>query len=119
MPSYGTVGSLDAKILDNADAPLSEFPLEPLQILRDPTLGPFLEIALRTQGLGRDSFGVDTQPHSTLLRWPAAGTGPNGALFRFGMLEDVTHQYPNGGNNPHGLAAAPEFWDFFSEHRLP
>ena len=60
VPSYGTVGSLDAKILDNADAPLSEFPLEPLQILRDPTIGPFLEIALRTQGLGRDSFGVDT-----------------------------------------------------------
>ena len=40
VPSYGTVGSLDAKILDNADAPLSEFPLDPLQILRDPTIGP-------------------------------------------------------------------------------
>jgi hypothetical protein len=35
------------------------------------------------------------------------------------MLAGVRHQFPNGGNNPNGFAAAPQFWDFFSQHRLP
>ena len=48
-------------------------------------------------------------------RWPAVG---GNTVLRFGVLEGVQHQYPNGRNNPEGFAAAPEFWDFFAAHRL-
>ena len=59
------------------------------------------------------------EPAATTLRWPATGAGPNGALFKFTVLDGVAHEYPNGANNPHGFTAAQEFWRFFSEHRLP
>ena len=100
------------------DPPLTELPLDPLEILTNSTLRGFVDIALQTQGLDDDSFGAVAEPHSTVLRWPAVGTGPSGALFRFGVLDDVEHEYPNGGNNRFGFEAAPEFWDFFSQHRL-
>jgi N-acetylmuramoyl-L-alanine amidase CwlA len=38
--------------------------------------------------------------------------------MRFAVLDGVSHQYPNGRNNPAGFAAAPEFWNFFQTHRL-
>ena len=119
VPTYITVGTLDAEVLERTDPPLTELPLDPLEILTNPTIGGFLDIALQTQGLDEDSFGVVSQPRSTKIRWPATGTGPGGALFRFGMLEDLVHRYPNGANNPNGFAAAPEFWEFFESHPLP
>ena len=118
VPTFSTVGTLDDNVLARTDPPLTELPLDPLEILTNSTLRGFVDIALQTQGLDDDSFGAVAEPHSTALRWPAVGTGPSGALFRFGVLDDVEHEYPNGGNNRFGFEAAPEFWDFFSQHRL-
>jgi hypothetical protein len=74
---------------------------------------------LTSLGLDAGDFGVISANHSTSLRWPATGSGPGGALFRFGVLEGLRHNYPNANNNPFGFEAAPEFWEFFSSHRLP
>ena len=74
---------------------------------------------LATLGLDTGDFGVISDARSTSLRWPATGTGPDGALMRFAMLDGLQHRYPNGHNNPAGFEAAPEFWDFFRTHRLP
>ena len=64
-------------------------------------------------------YGAIAASHATTLRWPATGSGPNGAVLKFAMLEGVTHQFPNGTNNPNGFAAAPEFWDFLRDYRTP
>ncbi len=40
-----------------------------------------------------------------------------GATFRFALLGDMFHVYPNGSNYP--LAAADLLWDFFKERSLP
>ena len=63
----------------------------------------------------RASTALVAEPTSTTFRWPAR----HARLFSFAMLAGVRHQYPNGANNPNGFAAAPEFWDFFRQHRLP
>jgi polyhydroxybutyrate depolymerase len=120
IPMYSTIGNVDAKILEHTGPPpLTELPMDPVALLSEPTIGPILDAQARALGLDENDFGVTSAPHSTSFRWPAVGTGPGGALFRFGLLEGVTHQYPNGTNNPAGFAAAPEFWAFFRAQRLP
>ncbi|MDA0161838.1 hypothetical protein OM076_16310 [Solirubrobacter ginsenosidimutans] len=116
VPTYATVGTLDQKILERMDPPLTELPLGPVQILSNAEIRGYLSDALETVGLDEHLYGVTAQPHSTNFRWPATGNGP---VYRFAMLEGVTHQYPNGTNNPNGFAAAPEFAAFFAAHRLP
>ena len=51
--------------------------------------------------------------HATRLRWSGAGE------LQFTMLEGVTHQFPNGRNNPAGFEAAAHFVRFFAAHPLP
>jgi len=111
VPTYSTIGSLDPKILDNLDPPLSELPLNPAEFLTHPTIDAHFDIQLDALGLDHDLYGVIAGPDSTSSRWPATGTGPGGALFRFTLLEGLRHSYPDD--------AAARFAAFFAEHRLP
>jgi poly(3-hydroxybutyrate) depolymerase len=106
VPTYATVGTLDQRILERMDPPLTELPLGPVQILRNPELRGYLDTALETLGLDEHRYSVIAEPHSTSFRWP--GTSP---VFRFAMLDGLTHRYPDD--------AAREFGAFFAQHRLP
>jgi polyhydroxybutyrate depolymerase len=117
VPSYITLGTLDDRVLE--DSGLPELPLDPVEILSSPIIEPPLSARLASMGLDEDRYGAIARRDSTLLRWPATGTGPRGAVFQFRMIAGLQHRYPNGDNNPAGFAAAPEFWDFFRQHRLP
>jgi polyhydroxybutyrate depolymerase len=119
IPMYLTVGSLDDRVLaQTGPPPLTRLPLDPLALLAEPVITSTVGAHLATLGLDPRDFGVLGSPRSTAFRWPATGTGPDGALMRFAVLDGVRHQYPNARNNPAGFAAAPEFWDFFKTHRL-
>jgi polyhydroxybutyrate depolymerase len=120
IPMYATVGSLDDRVLaQTGPPPLTELPLAPLDLLSEPVVDAFVGRHLDALGLDSGDFGVISSRHSTSLRWPARGSGPGGGLFRFGVVEGLHHNYPNGRNNPAGLEAAPEFWRFFKAHPLP
>jgi polyhydroxybutyrate depolymerase len=120
VPMYLVGGTLDEHVLEQTGPPpLTELPLDPLALLTEPIVRSTVGAHLGTLGLDATDFGTDGRLHSTSFRWPATGTGPDGALFRFAMLEGLRHKYPNAGNNPAGFAAAPEFWSFFASHPLP
>jgi polyhydroxybutyrate depolymerase len=120
IPMYLTVGTLDDRVLaQTGPPPLTRLPLDPLALLAEPVIQSTLGAHLATLGLDARDFGVIGRPRSTSLRWPATGTGRDGALLRFAVLDGLHHNYPNGRNNPAGFAAAPEFWEFFRTHRLP
>jgi poly(3-hydroxybutyrate) depolymerase len=119
VPTWKTVGSLDDRVLAVTNPPLTELPLDPDDILTNFTLGLSYGSSLTTLGLDPGDVGSVEQPHATMLRWPATGTGLNGALLRFGVIGGLTHKYPQAGNNDAGFAAAAEFWEFFNDHRLP
>jgi polyhydroxybutyrate depolymerase len=120
IPMYLAGGTLDAHILEQTGPPaLTELPLNPVELLAEPIVQSTIGAHLGTLGLDATDFGTVGRPHSSAFRWPATGSGPDGALFRFGMLEGLRHKYPNAGNNPAGFAAAPEFWRFFQSHPLP
>jgi polyhydroxybutyrate depolymerase len=113
IPMYATIGTRDDRVLEQTSG-LTELPLNPVTLLTTPPVGAFLTAHVATLGLDRDLFGASALTHSTTVRWPA--TDPT---FTFGALDEVTHQYPNGRNNPFGFALAPEFWEFFERHPLP
>jgi poly(3-hydroxybutyrate) depolymerase len=117
VPAYVTVGTSDDHALE--DTGLAELPLDPIEILSSPVIAPLLDVRLAALGLDPDLYGAIAETRSTLLRWPAQGTGERGALLQFRMIARLEHRYPNGDNNPAGFEAAPEFWDFFREHPLP
>jgi polyhydroxybutyrate depolymerase len=117
IPMYLAVGSVDQHIPEVTG--LDELPLNPLELLAVPFVETNVESHLRTLGLDPADFGSIREAHSTSLRWPATGTGADGALFRFAVLEGLHHNYPNEHNNPAGFEAAPEFWRFFEDHPLP
>jgi hypothetical protein len=87
-------------------------------LLAEPVITSTIGAHLATAGLDPRDFGVLGRPRSTAFRWPATGTGRDGALLRFAAIDGLAHKYPNGRNNPAGFAAAPEFWAFFRTHRL-
>jgi poly(3-hydroxybutyrate) depolymerase len=105
VPTYVTVGSRDDRVLEGTG--LTELPLDPVEILTSPVVGPFIDGHLATFGLDEGDFGAVTDARATSLRWPAVGAGPSGALFRFGMMAGVGHRYPD--------QLVPEFWRFFTE----
>jgi poly(3-hydroxybutyrate) depolymerase len=119
VPTWATFGTLDDNMLALTNPPLIELPLAKDDILANSTLSAFYGSALTTLGLDPSDVDGVERPHVTVLRWPATGTGPNGALFRFGLIGGLTHMYPQAGNNDAGFAAAAEFWKFFEHHRLP
>jgi polyhydroxybutyrate depolymerase len=103
VPTYVTVGSEDAKILEGTG--LTELPLNPVDILTSPVVRPFIDLHLQTLELDPDLFGAVAGPDTTSLRWPA--TDP---VLRFGMIAGMGHKYPD--------RLVPEFWDFFRDHSL-
>ena len=120
IPTYLTVGTLDDRVLAHTGPPpLTELPLDPLILLAEPVIRSTIGAHVATLGLDVGDFGVVSGPRTTEFRWPATGTGPDGALFRFAVLAGLRHKYPNARNNPAGFEAAPEFWAFFQTHRLP
>ena len=119
VPTYLTAGTLDDRILaQTGPPPLAELPLNPFALLREPVVASTVSAQLDTLGLDHGLFGTLARERSTEFRWPATGAGPGGGVFRFAMLRGLRHRYPNGDNNPAGFAAAPEFWEFFRDHRL-
>jgi polyhydroxybutyrate depolymerase len=117
IPMYATTGSLDPHVLEKTG--LTELPLDPVELLAVPLLSSGIDKHLVALGLDRGDFGASAARPATSFRWPAQGSGPDGALFRFSVLGGLRHNYPNERNNPAGFEAAPEFWDFFRAHPLP
>ena len=71
-----------------------------------------------------DSFNLDpaqvtasTAPTSTELhaQTPQPGNVDGNELY-FTFLDGVTHQYPNGTNNPNGFNLPDLVWPFFLQH---
>ena len=114
VPTLVTAGTDDAKIIEQVDPTLPALPLDPVEILTTAGLTDVLGRYHATFGLDPSLYSAVAEPTSTTFRWPAGAP-----VFSFAMLAGVRHQYPNGANNPNGFAAAPEFWDFFRQHRLP
>ena len=111
IPMALTLGTRDDRVL--AQTGLRELPLDPAEILATPAIAATLGTLQRSLGLTREPTAVRTSARATRLRWSGAGE------LQFTMLAGVTHQFPNGRNNPGGFVAAAHFADFFAAHPLP
>jgi hypothetical protein len=83
---------------------------------------------IKTQVLvNLDSFNLEATPLTTVtgatwtqLHAQTVQPGNNdGNELYFTFLDDVTHQYPNGTNNPAGFNLPDSAWPFFVLHPHP
>ena len=109
IPMTMSLGTRDDRVL--AQTGLTELPLDPVDVLAQPLLDAAIERHLVTLGLDPSRYGALARGDMTELRWPAIDPA-----FRFVLLGGLGHKYANGGNNPAGFRAAPEFWRFFAAH---
>jgi len=128
LSAFFTIGTLDGNALDTVNSYLlaigqpaiAELPLDPSDLDQIPQI--------KTQVLlNLDSFNLEAAPLTTVTgpTWTQlhAQTGQPGntdgnELF-FTFLDDVTHQYPNGTNNPVGFNLPDLAWPFFVQHPRP
>ena len=127
LSAYFSIGTQD----DNALEPINnylialgqptitELPLDPAEL--EPPIKNLILVTL-------DSFNLEATPVTTLTgaTWteiraqtPQPGNLDGNELY-FAFLLDVTHQYPNGTNNPPIDFNLPDrVWPFFVQHPLP
>ena len=116
-PLWQVLGSQDPLISQKAGLPLP-FPMDAAAIREAPKLGTILAANISAYGLAPEPCKTETDESTTTLAWCAPGQ-PD---YRFTMVKDMTHVYPNGydrTSNPSGVVAVNQFWTFFQQHKLP
>ncbi|MGH8523909.1 MAG: alpha/beta hydrolase family esterase, partial [Gammaproteobacteria bacterium] len=121
LSAYFSIGTLDGKGLEAINSYLialgqptiTELPLDPADLDQIPPIKNKILVTL-------DSFNLEAIPVTTLTgaTWtelhaqtPQPGNIDGNELY-FAFLEDVTHQYPNGTNNPLGFNLPDRVWPF-------
>ena len=123
VPALLTVGTLDDRIIERmaaVDPTATEVPLDPAALLASPVISGFVRDQLASLGLSDAGSSVRGTRIETELQWttPLPGNS-DGNVVLFSVLAGVTHQYPNGGNNPNGFVMADRAWTFFERHPQP
>jgi predicted esterase len=128
LSAFFTLGTADGNALDAVNSyllalgqpPLAELPLDPADLDQIPQIKSQVLLNL-------DSFNLEATPLTTVTAptWTQihgqtgqAGNNDGNELF-FSFLDDVTHQYPNGTNNPVGFNLPDLAWPFFVQHPRP
>jgi poly(3-hydroxybutyrate) depolymerase len=128
LSAFFTIGTLDGHGLDAVNAYLAavgqpaiaELPLDPSALDQLPPIKNQILVTLESFHLQAAPLTVVTGPTWTLLHAQTAQPGnADGNEVFFSMLADVTHQYPNGGNNPEGFNEPDAVWPFFVQHPRP
>ena len=128
LSAFFSLGTLDGNALEEVNnyliglgqPAIAELPLNPSDLEQIPQI--------KTQVLvNLDSFNLEATPIATLtgatwtlLHAQTAQPGNiDGNELYFAYLDDVTHQYPNGTNNPAGFNLPDWVWPFFVLHPRP
>ncbi len=128
LSAYFSIGTLDGNGLEAINSflialgmpTITELPLNPSDLDQIPQIKNRILVNL-------DSFNLEATPVTTLTgaTWtelraqtPQPGNIDGNELY-FAFLDDVTHQYPNGTNNPFGFNLPDWVWPFFVQHPLP
>jgi poly(3-hydroxybutyrate) depolymerase len=128
LSAFFTLGTRDGNALDFINdyldhlglPPIAELPLDPVLLDRIPQIKTQLLTNFDSFDLAATPIAATTGPNFTLLRaqTPQAGNNDGNELFVV-FLDEVTHQYPNGTNNPFGFNVPDFVWPFFLQHPRP
>jgi polyhydroxybutyrate depolymerase len=128
LSAFFTLGTLDGNALETVNAYLTalglpvitELPLDPSDLDRIPQIKTQVlmnldSFNLRAAPITTTTGGIWTQLHAQAGQ--PGNTDGNELFYTF--LDEVTHQYPNGSNNPMGFNVPDLAWPFFVQHPRP
>jgi len=128
LSAFFTIGTRDGNGLEAVNAYLAalgqpaitELPLDPSDLDQIPPIKNQILTTLESFNLRAAPLTVVTGPTWTQLHAQSAqpGNADGNELF-FSFLDEVTHQYPNGRNNPEGFSEPDAVWPFFVQHPRP
>lgn len=128
LSAYFSLGTKDGNALDAINAyltalgrpPITELPLNPTDLQRIPQIKTKILVNLDSFNLAATPLATQTNATWTELHAQTAQPGnTDGNEVYFAYLDEVTHQYPNGTNNPAGFNLPDWVWPFFVAHPRP
>ena len=114
IPIWAVVGTLDDKWLKAFEGlGLKEFPFN------DTSFAYFSRPIHRYLGAFNlaDTYSRTETGRTITYRYSTPASGEPASEFRFTLVNNMFHVYPNGNNNP--IVAADIFWDFFTQFTSP
>jgi dienelactone hydrolase len=128
LSAFFAIGTKDGNGLEVVNAylaalgrpPITELPLDPSDLDQLPPIKNQILVTLESFNLRAAPLTVVTNPTWTQLQAQTAqpGNADGNELF-FSFLDEVTHEYPNGRNNPTGFNEPDAVWPFFVRHPRP
>lgn len=112
LPYYAMIGGEDPKIQAARGVgtiPILETPLRALSPIWD-----VVEIMLANNKL-TDASSAQERPNYLRMRFTTSTAGLDNEMI-FVVVRGLEHKYPNGTNNPAGLIASKQFFNFFMKH---
>jgi len=128
LSAFFSLGTRDGNALDVINAylidlglpPIAELPLNPANLQRIPQIKSTILVNLDSFNLAATPLAAVAGPNFTQLHATTAQPGnADGNEVYFVYLDEVTHQYPNGTNNPAGFNLPDLAWPFFVAHPRP
>jgi dienelactone hydrolase len=128
LSAFFTLGTLDDNALGIVNdylshlgvPPITELPLDPADLDRIPQMKSQVLLNLDSFNLAATPIVTTTGAASTQLHAQMGQPGnTDGNELFYTFLDDVTHQYPNGTNNPFGFNVPDFAWPFFVQHPRP
>jgi len=116
MPVFNISGSMDPKIFENIGTN-EELPLSAADIEAHSFLWSSLSTMCEMLDLQTDYTENPNIPLWNLMTFNSP-LSSNASEYRFMMVKEMPHIYPNGGNNPRGVVAVDILWPWFLEHQL-
>jgi poly(3-hydroxybutyrate) depolymerase len=128
LSAFFSLGTRDGNALelineylsDLGQPPITELPLNPATLQRIPQIKTKVLVNLDSFNLAATPLTTVAGPNFTQLHATTPQRGNNdGNEVYFVYLDEVTHQYPNGTNNPEGFNLPDLAWPFFVAHPRP
>ncbi|MDW3647104.1 MAG: hypothetical protein R8P61_08580 [Bacteroidia bacterium] len=116
MPVFNISGSMDPKILEKIGSN-EELPLSGPDIEAHSFLWSSLTTMCEMLGLQTDYTENPNIPLWNLMTFTSPQSS-QASEYKFMMVKEMAHVYPNGGNNPRGVVAVDILWPWFLGHQL-
>ncbi len=115
LPIHTIMGNVDNKKLALAGQ-TEPFPMDATDIMAHDYLRGDIDVLCGMLNIDPTLFTSEpVEPHWNTLYFQET-TDSGSQEYRFRMVKDMGHIWPNGNNHASGLSAPEVFWDFFLQH---
>jgi predicted esterase len=108
---YMIIGSKDQNLVEGSGV-LEEVPFLGENFLEHPFYGELFDLIIEQCSVENTFTEEQNPPKYNLLKFEEPTSSFDNELYLM-IVNELQHNYANGGNNPHGIVATDFYWDWF------